>query len=108
MPSPIQHALPSALHALAAMALLLEKLEHQPREASPGQYRQVAMQVQQLLAEAVPGPALDQLLQAMPATAQLYENLHYAQAGLCRAPLQPALDAELAAAAALRRARGRA
>jgi hypothetical protein len=35
----------------------------------------------------------------------LYENLRYAHAGLCRAPLETALNAELAASAAIDRAR---
>ncbi|MDT7838512.1 hypothetical protein [Aquabacterium sp. OR-4] len=108
MPStrPNPPTLPPALQSLAAMALLLEKLERQPRKASATQYRQVAAQVQRLLGQAQPGPAFEQLLQTLPAMAELYENLHYAHAGLCRAPLQPALDAELSAGAAIRRARG--
>jgi hypothetical protein len=35
----------------------------------------------------------------------LYENLRYSAAGLCRAPLETALNAELAATAAIARAR---
>jgi hypothetical protein len=97
--------LPARMHALAAMASLLERLERQPRQASPQQYRGVAQQLNQLLAEAEPGAALDAVLAMAPATAELYENLHYAHAGLCRSPLDAALNAELAAAAALVKAR---
>lgn len=97
---------PTALQPVASLGLLLEKLERQPRQASAAQYQQVARQLSQLLAEARPGPALDALLQALPAAAELYENGHYAHAGLCRSPLQQALDTELAATALLRRARG--
>ncbi len=101
-------ALPSSLRALAAMAALLERLEREPRRAggaSAGQYRDVVRQVTDMLVRAEPGPALEMLLAAAPATAELYENLQYAHAGLVRAPLEAALNAELAASAAIGRAR---
>jgi len=98
--------LPARLHALAAMSALLERLENQPRQASAEQYRGVVQQVQALLAEAEPGPMFDALLGAAPATAELYENLQYQHAGLCRSPLEAALNAELAAVAAIGRLRG--
>lgn len=97
--------LPASLHVLAAMGALLERLERQPRQASAAQYRSVAQQVTQLLEQAEPGPALDALLAALPATAELYENLQYRHAGLCRSPLEAALNAELAASAALAKLR---
>ncbi len=97
---------PASLHALAAMAGLLERLERQPGGASAEQYRGVVRQVNELLRQAEPGPALDQLLAAAPATATLYENLNYQHAGLCRQPLEAALNAEMAAQAAIERARG--
>lgn len=96
--------LPASLHVLAAMAALLERLEREPRQASAAQYRGVAQQVSQLLAAAEPGDGLDALLALAPATAELYENLQYTHAGLCRSPLEAALNAELAATAALGRA----
>lgn len=105
--SPSTLVVPPHLQPLASLALLLEKLEQQPRQASPAQYRQLALRLGALLDEAEPGPVLDQLLTALPAAAELYENRRYAQAGLCRAPLQAALDTELAAAAVIRRVRGR-
>jgi len=106
-PAPVTRLnVPAALRPLAGMAWLLEKLERHPREASPEQYRQVVQQLGTMLGAAEPGAALDALLSACPATAELYENLHYAQAGLCRAPLDLALNAELDARAALRRLGG--
>ncbi len=97
---------PAALQPLAALGLLLERLERLPRSsASPEQYRTLVQQVQQQLAAATPGAALDALLAALPASAELYENLHYAQAGLCRAPLEAATAAELAVQALLKRSR---
>jgi hypothetical protein len=64
----------------------------------------VARLLDSLLTEAAPGAELDALLGASPALAELYENQHYAQAGLCRSPLEAGLKAELVAAATLRRA----
>lgn len=97
--------LPASLQVLAAMGALLERLERQPRQASADQYRGVVQQITQLLGQAEPGPALDALLAALPATAELYENLQYRHAGLCRSPLEAALNAELAASAALAKLR---
>ncbi len=106
MESNIRPTLPSALRDLAAMAALLERLELNPHgSASAGQYRDVALRVRGLLAEAPPGPLLETLLSAAPATEALYENLQYAHAGLVRAPLDAALEAELAATAAIAKAR---
>jgi phage-related minor tail protein len=96
--------LPAGLRTLAATAALLERLEREPRGASAAQYRDVARQIAVLLAQASPGEALDALLAAMPASAEIYENLQYAHAGLCRSPLEAALNAELAATAALAKA----
>ena len=97
--------LPARLQTLAAMAALLERLENQRTSASADQYRRVALQINTLLAAADPGDDLDKLLAVAPATAALYENQQYAHAGLCRAPLEAALNAELAAAAAIDKAR---
>jgi len=98
-------SLPVALHDLAAMAVLLERLERQPRKASAEQYRDVVVRVGQLLAEAAPGDALNALLAVAPATAEIYENQQYAHAGLVRSPLDASLAAEKAAAAAIVQAR---
>jgi hypothetical protein len=46
------------------------------------------------------------VLRAFPAAAELYENVQYAHAGLCRQPLEAALNAELLTRAAIARVRG--
>ena len=103
--------LPERLQSLATLAALLERLEHQPHEpgapglASADQFRAVARQIAMLLEQAEPGVMLDAVLAAAPATAEIYENMRYAQAGLCRTSLETALNAELAAATAISRAR---
>ena len=110
-----RHPLPTRLHALAAMAGLLERLEASTRAGSTGanasaeQYRSVARCVQDLLTDALSSDGVDEdlhrLLRAAPQTAQLYENLRYEIAGLCLQPLDQALNAEMAAAAAIAQAR---
>ena len=60
------------LQALAAMGMLLERLERLPRSATAAQYRDVVKRVQELLSKVEPGIALDAVLNALPATAELY------------------------------------
>ncbi len=100
-----RHPLPARLHSLATLAGLLERLEHRPSSASAEQYRAVARQVSSLLAQTEVDEHLRAILVVAPATAELYENLRYDVAGLCRSPLEQALNAELAATAAIAAAR---
>ncbi|WP_374429355.1 hypothetical protein [Ideonella dechloratans] len=97
--------LPQRLKALAEMAALLQRLDAQPLSVSPAQYRQVVQQLAHQLEPLAMDEALDRLLQAFPAAATVYENLHYNQAGLCRAPLETALNAEMAATALIQAVR---
>jgi hypothetical protein len=99
------HTLPARLNSLAALAGLLERLDRQRSSASAAQYRSVARQVSTLLAQAEPDEHLHFLLNAAPASAELYENLRYGVAGLVRSPLEKALNAEMAATAAIQKAR---
>jgi len=87
------------------MAGLLERLDRQRSTATAEQYRMVACQVSMLLAQAEPDEHLRAMLNIAPASAELYENLRYEMAGLCRTPLEQALNAELAATAAIKKAR---
>ena len=96
--------LPSRLHSLAVTAALLERLEHRPLTASADQYRKVARQTRDLLAAAEPDLYLDALLDHFPAAAEIYENLRYEHAGLCRSPFDAALHAEMQAMSVLAKA----
>lgn len=89
--------LPARLQTLAVTAALLERLERQPRTASAEQYQAVVRQVAELLAAAEPDMFLQALLDHFPATAEIYENLRYEHAGLCRSPFDAALQAEMQA-----------
>lgn len=85
------------------VAQLLERLDASREPVDAHQYRTVALRLTELLLE--PDVDWEPLLARSPAAALLYENLHYASAGLCRAPLAEAARAELAAHAAIEAAR---
>ena len=86
---------------LVTLAGMLERLDRSGVAVDPKQYRAVVQHLSEVL-QAVPrDAALDAVLEASPATAELYENLHYQHAGLCRSPLDAALNAELAARTAI-------
>lgn len=103
-----QHVIqvPHRLVPLAAMARLLEKLDRSSEPVDPAQYRHVVQRLQSLMAECPVDDALHAVLEVFPAAAELYENLHYEHAGLCRAPLERSLTSEAAAREAIGRLRG--
>ena len=89
--------LQSPSRVAAVLAQLLERLDASRVPVDAHQYRTVATRLAGLLAD----PEVDwaPLLAQSPAAADLYENLHYAEAGLCRSPLEAATRAEVAARA---------
>lgn len=89
-------------HTLAA---LLERLENSRVAVGADQYRSVVMHLVDELAAVPAGDALRTLLDAHPAAGQVYENLNYEHAGLCRSPLEFSLAAEFQARQAIERAR---
>ncbi|MCL1960355.1 MAG: hypothetical protein FWG56_00915 [Desulfovibrionaceae bacterium] len=82
---------------------LLERLEASRQPFDAGQYRLVVERLSSLLAQ--PGIDWQPLLARSAAAAALYENLHYAEAGLCRRDLDAAMRAEMAARDAIEAAR---
>ena len=97
-------AIPATLVPFAMLARLLQRLEGGGDPVSPEQYRLVATRLGEELRRAAPGEEFDAVLQAYPAARELYENLQYQHAGLCRSPLEAALNAELEAARVIARA----
>ena len=91
------------LQNVALLAHLLQRLESAGAAVNADQYRSVVGKLKESLAEPLPQPALDAILAAHPAAAELYENLHYAVSGLCRSPLEHSVSAELRAAQTLAR-----
>jgi hypothetical protein len=86
------------------LAQLLERLEHSAVPVGPEQYRSVVTHLVEQFRDTEAGTDLGQLLDAYPAASEVYENLNYQHAGLCRSALDASLAAELAARKAIERA----
>lgn len=87
------------------LAQLLERLDRSAEPVGAEQYRSVVRHLADEFNELGGEDGLPRLLDAFPAAAELYENLNYRHAGLCRSPLELSLDAELRARKAIERAR---
>jgi len=96
---------PADLVVVAALAGLLGRLEGSTVAVSPDQYRDVVVRLSQALEAAAGHAGLPAVLDAHPAATQVYENLQYQHAGLCRSALDSALSAEMRAVAAIDKAR---
>ncbi|MFC5497565.1 hypothetical protein ACFPOE_08480 [Caenimonas terrae] len=92
---------------LVLLARVLERLDHSAQSVDAEQYRSVVNHLSSELAIAPQDAGLQAVLQACPAAAELYENLNYQHAGLCRAELDVAMASEAAARNAIAKARGR-
>jgi len=86
------------------LASLLERLDRSVIPVDAGQYRSVVLHLVQEFGDIQPGPELGTLLDSHPAAAELYENLNYEYAGLCRSSLDVSLAAEKQAKAAIDKA----
>ncbi len=86
------------------LAQLLERLEHSATSVGAEQYRSVVEHLVNELHVIPSGAELGALLDAHPAAAEVYENLHYDVAGLCRSSLDAATTAERLARDAIERA----
>ncbi len=91
--------------AAVSLAALLQRVDAQPQGIGAAQYRQLVLQLGQLLDDLPPGENLQHLLGSFPAAAMVYENRQYGHAGLCRSPLEDSLTSEQAARAAIDKAR---
>jgi len=103
MSAPKLDSVKSRLENVIALARLLERVERHPQAPDPEQYRALVGQLGAALESELPRAALDAVLGAYPAAAEVYENRHYAISGLSRAPLERAVGAEMAASQALHR-----
>jgi hypothetical protein len=92
---------------LVLLARVLERLEQSPERVDAEQYRSVVNHLSSELAVVPQDAGLQAVLQACPAAAEVYENLNYQHAGLCRASLDVAMASEAAARAAIDKARAR-
>ncbi len=86
--------IPERWRVAVTLAQLLQRLETSAERSSADQYRAVVRHLADELSRAEPGAELEALLNTFPAAAELYENQQYAQAGLCRQPLELSLNTE--------------
>ena len=105
---PHTESLKTRIETLIALARLLDRVEGSPVAIGPDQYRSLVGQLQRALQVAMPQAALDAILGAHPATAEVYENLHYESSGLSRSGLDRSVSTEMLAAECIHRARRRA
>ena len=89
---------------LVALVQLLRKLEQSQVPVDPEQYRSLVTHIADDLQQHPADAGLDALLAAAPELAEIYENLQYAHAGLCRSPLDASVRAEQAASEAIAKA----
>ena len=97
------NTLQAAIQSALLLAQLLERLEASRQPFDARQYRLVAERLASLLADR--DIDWQPLLARSAPAAVLYENLHYAEAGLCRSDLDAAMRAEVAARGTIEAAR---
>jgi hypothetical protein len=99
---------PTVHKNLVVLARVLERLERSAVPVDPEQYRAVVEHLATELEVAPRDAGLETVLENFPATAELYENLHYQHSGLCRSSLALSLGAEVDARSLIDSARRRA
>ena len=104
MNAPRTESLRTRLENLIALARLLERVETSAVAIGADQYRALVSQVKAALAVALPEQAVNAILDAHPATAELYENMHYESSGLSRSPLERSVATEMLASEWIHRA----
>ena len=90
-----RESLKNRLENAIALARLLDRVERSGKPFGADQYRALVRQLGDALSQAMPDDALQAVLGAYPAAAEVYENLHYAVSGLSRAPLERSVGSEL-------------
>lgn len=98
--------LPVTAHRnLVVLARVMDRMEGSGRSVDAEQFRTLVSRLTAELEAAPHDAALEAVLDSFPCVAELYENLNYRHAGLCRSSLEPALTAELSARKAIEAAR---
>ena len=97
--------LPARLTVARVRTGLLEHLERSKVTLDAGQYQLVARRLAGELAALQPDAMMDAWLRGHTVASEMYENLSYEHAGLCRQPLDAALAAEMATRELIERAR---
>jgi hypothetical protein len=92
------------LETVIALSRLLERVEGTPTQIGADQYRALVRQLTVALGQEIPDDALQAVLGAHPAAAEVYENMHYAQSGLSRQSLERSIGSEMLASQAIAKA----
>lgn len=82
------------LETAIALARVLEHVERSPGRLDADQYQMLVARLKAALSEDLPAPALEAVLGALPAAAEIYENMHYRISGLSRSPLERSVSSE--------------
>ncbi|MDQ2927979.1 MAG: hypothetical protein M3R22_07425 [Pseudomonadota bacterium] len=104
MTAPRTESLHTRIETVIALSRLLDRVEASPVPLGADQYQALIRQLKAALSAPLPGPALQAILRAHPATAELYENMHYEESGLSRSPLDRSVATEMLASQAIERA----
>ena len=91
------------LETAIALARILEQVERGTERIGADQYQVLVARLKAALSEELPQPALNAILGALPAAAEVYENMHYEQSGLSRSSLERSVSSEMLAAKLLTR-----
>lgn len=91
------------LQTVTTLAHLLERIERSDGVVNPDQYQAVVAKLKEALSQPLPDTVLNAVLAAHPATAEVYENLHYSVSGLSRSSLDRSVSSEMLAAQVLSR-----
>jgi len=97
-------SLQSRLENVIALSGLLERVENTAISVDADQYRSLIRQLKSALSVPIPAPALDAILGAHPAVAELYENMNYETSGLSRISLDRSVATEMLASEVIARA----
>lgn len=95
MPTPAVRSFHAQLETAIALSRVLERVERGVEPVSPDQYQLLVARVKEALSADLPEPALNAILDALPAAAELYENMHYKVSGLSRSSLDRSVSSEL-------------
>ena len=92
---------------LRVLAALLQRLDDSRVDVDAAQYASVVARLMNEMRALASNSELAGILDTYPAAAELYENINYQYAGLCRSVLDAALTAEGQAMAAITQAMGK-
>jgi hypothetical protein len=91
------------LETAIALARILERVERSTERFDADQYQVLVSRLKAALSQDLPEPALSAILGALPAAAEVYENMHYQRSGLSRSSLDRSVSSEMLATQLLAR-----